>query len=67
MIDLKKAKLEDFEIIKARPRDPKKKVVCTYYRIKPENATPKRTDHRIVKLPDGFFNGHIQTGVHSIS
>jgi hypothetical protein len=51
MIDLKKAKLEDFEIIKARPRDPKKKVVCTYYRIK----------------PDGFFNGHIQTGVHSIS
>lgn len=25
MIDLKKAKLEDFEIIKARPRDPKKK------------------------------------------
>ena len=67
MINFKKPKWEDFEIIKARPRDLKKKAICIYYRIKLGSATPKRTEHRIVKLPDGFFNGHIQTGIHRIS
>lgn len=66
MFDLKNAKIEDFEIVKANPRDPNKIVRCTYYRIKPGCYVPIRTEHRIVKLPKGFFDGNIQKGIHRI-
>jgi len=66
MFDLKNAKLEDFEVIKARPRDPNKKARCTYYRIKPGSYKPERKQHPITNLPEGFFDEHIQEGVHYI-
>ena len=66
MFNLKNAKLEDFEIVKARPRDPNKKVRCTYYRIKPGSYVPERKKHTITNLPEGFFDEHIQEGIHRI-
>ena len=66
MFDLKNAKLEDFDVIKARPRNPNKKARCTYYHIKPGSYVPERRKLEITDLPKGFFDEHIQEGVHRI-
>jgi hypothetical protein len=66
MFNLKNAKLENFEIIKACPRDPNKKARCTYYRIKPGSYVPERRKHEITDLPKGFFDEQIQEGIHRI-
>ena len=66
MIDLKNAKLEDFEIVKARPHNPNKIARCTFYRIAPGSYKPKRKQHLITNLPEGFFDGNIQKGVHRL-
>ena len=64
MFDLKNAKLEDFEIIKARPHNPNKKARCTFYSIKQGTHKPRRKAYRITNLPKGFFDGYIQKGIH---
>ena len=66
MIDLKNLKWEDFHITKSVQRElrPDEKVRCGIYRAKPGSLRPEYKQHRIVKLPEGFFDGQIQTGVY---
>ena len=76
MVDLKRSamplctaknpKWEDFHITKSMRRERRsgEKVRCGIYRAKPGSPRPEYKQHRIVKLPEGFFNGQIQTGVH---
>ncbi|MBR1558397.1 MAG: hypothetical protein IJ647_11735 [Prevotella sp.] len=66
MIDLKNLKWEDFQISDMPKRElkPGQKVRCGIYRAKPGSPRPEYKQHRIVKLPEGFFDGQIQTGVY---
>ncbi len=66
MVDLKNPKWEDFHITKSVRRElkPGEKIRCGIYRAKPGSPKPEYKQHRIVKLPEGFFDGQIQTGVH---
>ena len=63
MIDLKKAKLDDFQLIKASRRETEAKARCTFYRVKPGTYTPKHTSHRITEMPKELYDEFFQKGV----
>lgn len=63
MIDLKNAKLEDFELIEAPRLDTSKKVRCTFFRVKPGSYKPKYKNRRIADMPKELFHEYFQKGV----
>ena len=63
MIDLKNAKLEDFQLVKARQRENGSKIRCTFYRVKPGSYTPKHNTHRIAEMPKELYDEFFQKGV----
>ena len=63
MIDLKNAKLEDFELIEAPKLDRSKKVRCTFFRVKPGSYKPNYKNRRIADMLKELFHEYFQIGV----
>ena len=63
MINLKNAKLEDFELIEASKLNTGKKVHCTFFRVKPGSYKPMHKNRRIADMPKELFHEYFQKGV----
>ena len=65
MVDLRNINLDDFEVMNApkREQQPKQRVRCTFYRVKPGGYKPTQTDLTITEMPKELYNAFFQERV----